>query len=257
MLTGLMRRLTAPTTEQARRRPRLRLTQPYPIVYAIGDVHGCLRELEALEARIVADAAGREGDKLIVMLGDYVDRGPQSAQVIEHLLKPPPAGFQRISLCGNHDEFMLRFLEDPAKNIGWLGIGGKHTLLSYGIDPAGLLTNPNAQDILERLQTAVPAEHIRFLEQLPVMLEGPGILFVHAGVRPEVPLPDQTDDDLMLIREPFLSFGPGLPYLVVHGHSPELEPVVGRLRVGIDTGAFKTGKLSAVRWDGQVTILRD
>lgn len=256
MLQGLMRRLTSPAPEVARRRTRLMLQEPYPTVYAIGDVHGCLTELQALEQTIFADARTRPGDKLIVMLGDYVDRGPKSAHVIDHLLERLPYGFHRVCLCGNHDEFMLRFLEDPARNIGWLGIGGDKTLLSYGIDPTSVLSDPRSSDTLSVLKAGIPERHVNFLASLPVMLEGPGVLFVHAGVRPEVPLAEQSDDDLMLIREPFLSFGPGLPYVVVHGHSPELEPSVGRLRVGIDTGAFKTGKLSAVRWDGQITIMR-
>ncbi|WP_181705709.1 metallophosphoesterase family protein [Chthonobacter rhizosphaerae] len=256
MLTTLMRRLSSPPAAPPRRRRRLSINAPYPVIYAIGDVHGCLRELRALEERIMADAAGRPGPKLVVMLGDYVDRGPQSAQVIEHLLAPMRPPFTRVCLCGNHDEFMLRFLDDPQRNMGWLGIGGKETLLSYGIDPDMMLDPSAAPDLAALVRSRVPEDHVAFLRSLPVLLEGPGILFVHAGVRPEVPLAEQTDDDLMLIREPFLTHGPGLPYLVVHGHSPEVEPTVGRLRVGIDTGAFRTGRLSAVRWDGQVTILR-
>lgn len=220
----------------------------YAAIYAIGDVHGCHAALLDAEARIVDDATACEGRKLIVMLGDYVDRGPGSRQVIDHLLTPPPMGFERVTLCGNHDDLFCRFLLDPAAHMGWLQLGGRETLFSYGIDASHSLERPRGLERLAALtRDAVPQRHVDYLRSLPSLLKIGRIVFVHAGVRPGLPLEEQSDEDLLWIREPFLSRGPELPVLVVHGHTPVPEVSRGKGRIGIDTAAFATGHLAVLK----------
>lgn len=216
-------------------------------IYAIGDIHGCHRQLVELERLIAEDAAATAGDKWIVTLGDYVDRGPASAAVIEHLLGPAPPGFHRICLRGNHEQMLLDFLADPIAHEYWLGEGGMETLLSYGIDLGGFQEASVVAELLARIGNGVPAAHLEFVSSLPAMLVLPGWTFVHAGIRPDVPLERQSDDDLLWIREPFLSARGPLETRVVHGHTPARSPVVTAARIGIDTQCFKTGRLTALR----------
>lgn len=214
-------------------------------IYAIGDVHGCLAQLQEIEQRILADDTAPQGDKLIVMLGDYVDRGPQSAGVIDHLLRPTPGGFTRVLLAGNHEEMMLNAIMGVGDE-GWLEFGGLETLRSYGTDPdqfRGLA--PKARQRM--LQSLVPQEHVGFLTSLAVTLQVENTVFVHAGIRRNVPLDQQDRSDLMWIRRDFLEAAPSDGLLVVHGHTPVAEPEMVDGRIGIDTGAFATGRLTAVR----------
>lgn len=231
--------------------PRRRLSfASWPaVVYAIGDVHGCLSQLVELEAAIAADAARIEGKKWIVTLGDYVDRGPQSAQVIEHLLEPPLPGFTRFSLAGNHEQMMLDFLDDPVTHSYWLDEGGMETLQSYRLPP---FAEPLAPD-----DDLIPAAHLEFLRGLPIILLLPGWLFVHAGIRPGLALAEQSDEDLLWIREPFLSLPVSEGLRVVHGHTPGGVPVETRHRICIDTQCFAGGRLTAVRItpDGATSFL--
>jgi serine/threonine protein phosphatase 1 len=225
------------------RLPRLSL-QPGPsVAYAIGDVHGRLDLLRQLEAAIVADAAGRSSEKALVMLGDYVDRGPESAGVIDHLLSPPPAGFTRYCLAGNHDLAMKAFLTDPARNWDWLDLGGDATLASYDIPPP---RQPDRQ-LKHALAAHIPYEHQAFLNGLAIALETPQWIFVHAGLRPGASLKAQTDADLVSFRDGFAATYEDVGKIVVHGHSASTEPKLSKFRVGIDTGAYATGRLSAVR----------
>jgi serine/threonine protein phosphatase 1 len=223
--------------------PRRRLNfEHWPAaVYAVGDVHGCLPELIDLELEIMTDAAAVVGEKWIVMLGDYVDRGEFSAQVVEHLVQPPPAGFKRYCLMGNHEQMMLDFLTDPVTHGYWLEEGGAATLRSYGADSfaAG---RPG-----RHLAEIIPGAHLQFLRDLPISLSLPGWLFVHAGIRPGLPLSEQTDEDLIWIREPFLNSPLPPEFRVVHGHTPGPEPIVTRHRICVDTQCFLSGQLTAVR----------
>jgi len=230
---------------RAVRLPRLHLNQLPSAVYAIGDVHGCLDELKRLEHIIVADAP-IEGPKLIVMLGDYVDRGPQSAQVLDWLLRPAPSGFTRICLRGNHEAMFLAALERPERCDDWLTWGGEETLQSYGLSTTDF-AGASGRQRGHMLQSVVPEEHRSFLRELPTMLEMPGVVFVHAGIRPGIPLERQVDRDLIWIREPFLSEDHGLGVLVVHGHTPNEKPVVLDHRIGVDTLAYSTGVLTAFK----------
>lgn len=226
---------------------RARLTRDWPaLIYAIGDIHGCLSELEALEREIVADAAGIEGEKWIVTIGDYVDRGPRSDGVIDHLIGPPPPGFERICLAGNHEAMLLDYLANPTSEAAWLRYGGLETLASYGIDPRRFIGLSRAQMRAE-LEAHIPQIHIAFMQDLPVMLTLPDLIFVHAGLNPALPLSAQAESDLLWIREPFLSEEDTDLPRVVHGHTPGPEPVAMPHRIGLDTGAFATGVLTAAR----------
>lgn len=239
-------------------RTRLIAESRPPLIYAVGDVHGCLLELQRLETRIIADAARFDGPKWIVMLGDYVDRGPQSAQVIDHLLSTAPEGFQRFCLAGNHEQLMAEFFQDPKGNEDWLRFGGLETLLSYGIMAEDLQKNPPGSRQLEHiLKSHVPDEHMAFIKDLPTLISVPGFLFVHAGLRPGVTLEQQSDHDLMWIRGEFSDAPRFFEDIVVHGHTPTEVPIYSNGRVCVDTGAFNSGVLSAARIssDGEVQFI--
>lgn len=214
------------------------------VVYAIGDVHGCVAQLRLLHDHIFADAADIAGEKLIVGLGDYVDRGVNSAGVIDFLSHPMPAGFRRVCLAGNHEVMILEHLAYPRADDPWLSFGGLETLISYGIDPSRYIAAP-IKERASLLQSHIPAQHIHFLQSLPLMLTLPGAVLVHAGIRPGVDLADQSEDDLLWMRER-PEAGSDSP-LVIHGHTPAPQPVIHGKNIGIDTGAFATGILTAVR----------
>lgn len=213
-------------------------------VYAIGDIHGCLGQLLALHEMIAADLAARPIEApLLVHIGDYVDRGPDTAGVIERLRHGPPiVGVPTVNLKGNHEQTMIEALAgERAAGTDWLFHGGKPALESYGIDPDG----PR-----EAWRAAIPDGHHAFLGQLALMHREGGYVFAHAGIRPGVPLEEQTQDDLLRIRQPFLFTDQDLGVIVVHGHTPTSAPVVRRNRIGIDTGAVFGGKLTCLVLEG-------
>lgn len=248
-LNGLLRRDGGTPTAAGE---RLSAAERPPLIYAVGDVHGCLGPLKALEAKIIADAADEPGEKWLVMLGDYVDRGPQSAQVLDHLIAPPPVGFKRICLRGNHEEAMLAALEDGEGLENWIGWGIEATLASYGMSASQISMlgrSGRASSKLQVLQAYIPDEHVDFLRRLPVMLSVPGYVFVHAGLRPGLALDQQRDRDLLWIRGEFLDADHDFGSVVVHGHTPEDEPFLSPRRIGIDTGCYASGRLTAVRVD--------
>lgn len=256
IINWMTRRPDAPFSIPSRRRIDLG-DEPatYPI-YAIGDVHGCIKELQAAEIRIAEDIrqTGRAG--LVVFLGDYIDRGPASFQVVEHLLRPSDLGLRRLALCGNHDDVFSKFIAEPQRYMDWLDLGGEQTLMSYGIDVGHLNLRQKSKsgDLKRLLADAVPASHVEFLAHLPILLKVGDLVFVHAGLRPRVQISEQEDEDLMWIREPFLAQGPGWAITVVHGHTPSNEPSIGPGRIGIDTGAFYTGKLTVLKIDGETKV---
>ena len=214
-------------------------------IYAIGDVHGCARRLMAMHAAIRADLAARPAPLVsVVHLGDYVDRGPDSAGVLDLLLGPSPVpGAEIVLLKGNHEAMMLDACALGASTAAlrlWMENGGLATLESYGTDPA-------SPGWLER----IPPAHLALLRRCPLRYSAGSYLFVHAGVRPEVPLDRQDPHDLLWIREPFLSFGGDLKAVVVHGHTPVPAPVVRPNRIGIDTGACFGGRLTCLVLEGE------
>ena len=217
-------------------------------IYAIGDVHGCLDLLLALEAIIVADAAEIEGERWIVMLGDVVDRGERSAQVLDHMLEPAPGELRRFSLMGNHEAMMLDFLRRPSPNSAWLEFGGRETLLSYGVPLEALMHSRfGAREARQIVDLYIPGDHIEWLEELPVMIETPSTVLVHAGIQPGIGLSEQADLDLFGYRDNFEASYEDLGRTVVHGHTIREEPLVSANRIAIDTGAYFTGRLTAVR----------
>lgn len=213
-------------------------------IYAVGDVHGCDDLLGRLEDLIIADCRKREGTKWLIMLGDYVDRGPKSASVLDRLTARAPAEIKRFCLAGNHEEVMLDFLRNPSADHRWLDFGGLETLYSYGLHklPA------NRQALKNLLLSRIPDEHVVFLESLPSMLSIPGFCFVHAGLREGVPLAEQEDADLLWLRPSANARSVATNGIVtIHGHTPVAKVEIGPARVNVDTGAFMSGVLSAVR----------
>jgi len=224
------------------------------VIYAIGDVHGRADLLAPLMEAIWQDfETCKVKAPVVVPLGDYVDRGPESYQVLEILLAARDTDQVEFRpLMGNHEQIMLAFLEDPSVGPAWVKHGGAETLRAYGISPPPpMLQDP---DVWRKVQTAfakaMPKRHRAFLEDLEVCHERGDYFFAHAGVRPGVSLADQKDTDLLWIRAPFLQDAKGLEKIVVHGHTPEMKPMFKDCRIGLDTGAYATGRLSAVRLEG-------
>lgn len=225
--------------------PRLAFHDWPAAVYAIGDVHGCLDQLLALESLLADDGLNFEGEKWLITLGDHIDRGPASAAVIEHVRGPAPAGFRRFALLGNHEQIMLDFLGNPAAHAYWLDEGGTQTLGSYGV-AADYPPLRGLASLEERL-ASIPPTHRQFMSELPLCVSLPGWLFVHAGIRPGIPLAMQTDEDLIWIRAPFLTSQLTGGLRVVHGHTPGRDIVATPHRINVDTHCYHTGRLSAVR----------
>ncbi|RUW50746.1 serine/threonine protein phosphatase [Mesorhizobium sp. M1A.F.Ca.ET.072.01.1.1] len=233
-------------------RERLMMDMRDTVVYAIGDVHGCYDELRTLEQKIELDALQFRGRKTIIMLGDYVDRGPNSRRVVEHLMAPPPEGFMRVCLAGNHEVAMLAYLDGHLSLEPWLRVGGRETLFSYGIDPDRLADlYGSSEEVDERIREAIPATHVAFMRTLPVMICSERFLFVHAGIRPGIALEAQDEADLLNIRSEFLAAAHRLDRWVVHGHTIVDVPTLDGRRLGIDTGAFQSGRLTALRIVGK------
>lgn len=226
----------------------LRLAGVPAAVYAVGDVHGCLDLFDAMEEAIVADAADIPGQKLIVYLGDLVDRGAHSAAIVDRVMGPAPAGFQRVVLQGNHEFMMLQFLEQPAKNANWLLYGGVETLMSYGISIApGEDVMRDVSLLQHRLDGAVPAAHRAFLADLPCALEMGNWRFAHAGYDLSRPADQQSQSQL--IWGPPESADQGVSDLtLVHGHVPVDEVTRTKNRINVDLGSYKSGQLGAVRF---------
>jgi len=221
-------------------------------VYVVGDVHGRDDLLARLHALITEDAAaaGAAGN-LLVHLGDYIDRGPSSRQVLDRLAGGPPPGFEAVWLRGNHDDLLVRFLDDGAPPDPWLMNGGVATLASYGIDVGLPPVEPAAADGLRRdLARRLGPRSLDFLRRLRPSHTVGDYLFVHAGVRPGVKLAEQDPADMMWIRGDFLDWGGHFGRVVVHGHTITPAPVFRPNRIGIDTGAYRTGRLTCLVLEG-------
>lgn len=224
------------------------------VVYAVGDVHGRLDLLDDLLDAVAADFAGlgRQDRPVLVFVGDYIDRGADSAGVIDRVealkaVSGGASGFEVRALMGNHEQTLLQFLDDPEGGPVWAEFGGGETLASYGVArPAG--RDPEAwRAAQEQFQRNLPSRHLAFLRQLELSALYGDYLFVHAGVRPGRALAEQDPQDLLWIRGDFLHQPHGLGLVVVHGHTPDEEPFVGPHRINVDTGAYATGVLTAVR----------
>jgi len=219
-------------------------------IYTIGDIHGCAGVLDRLHARIEADAENFTGDKLIVYLGDYVDRGPDSRGVIERLIGAVPKGFSARYVKGNHDQALLDFLANSETYRAWRSFGAPETLLSYGVRPPLFDATEKFEEARLALQAALPPAHLSFLRALESVIVFGDYAFVHAGIRPGTSLEDQTDDDLLWIRDDFLNCTTPHEKVVVHGHTPISAPIRLKNRIGVDTGAYATGILSCAVLEG-------
>ena len=219
--------------------------------YVVGDVHGRLDLLEELLAKIHAELQHRPAAKtLLVFVGDLIDRGPSSAQVIERLRTYRRDGIRPVFLLGNHEEVLLRILGGDAQLITkWRWFGGAECLESYGLDSSQFaqLTDEEALALVRR---AIPREHVEFLESFADSCRFGDYLFVHAGIRPGVELEQQRQSDLRWIREPFLLDDSDHGFVVVHGHTISKEVEARPNRIGIDTGAYRTGVLTALAIEG-------
>jgi len=225
---------------------------PESRAYAIGDVHGRLDLLRDLLRVIERDNAARPPAKTyLILLGDLVDRGPDSRGVIDHLIRSAPRFARPIFLKGNHEEYFLDILKGNDSALPhWLIYGGYECAESYGIG-RGWTLNETPSEIGDRLRSAVPREHVRFLEEMADSFRFGDYLFVHAGIRPGVPLEEQQSKDLRWIREGFLDDRTDHGMVVVHGHTIVDEPEQYSNRIAVDTGAYRTGVLTAIGLEGE------
>jgi serine/threonine protein phosphatase 1 len=231
----------------SRRRPRSHAVPDGRRIYSVGDIHGRLDLLDALLAQIDADDRARgPAASEIVFLGDLVDRGPDSRGVVERLLALGAAGRPVRFLIGNHEQVFLKALEGDLKALRFLiRIGGRETLLSYGITEEEYRTL-DYEDLAQIFRERVPQDHVRFLSAFESWIEIGDYLFVHAGLRPGVALEDQAISDLCWIRDDFLKHRDSFGKMVVHGHSITEGVDLRPNRIGIDTGAFASGTLTAI-----------
>jgi serine/threonine protein phosphatase 1 len=219
-------------------------------LYAIGDVHGRLDLLEAMHDRIAADLAERPAaDFRIIHLGDYTDRGPDSKGVLDFLVARRESDPRNITLMGNHDEGLLEFLATAGRDGLFAGNGGEATARSYGV-AVDFSSDTRARAGRDALLRAMPEAHTAFLASLPRSIAFGDFFFCHAGIRPGIPIAAQDPHDLIWIRWDFLDHKGLFEKVVVHGHTPVPAPEILPNRVDIDTGAFKTGRLTALVIDG-------
>ncbi len=226
-------------------------------LYAVGDIHGRADLLERIHRQIRADAdegenASRKIVRKIIYLGDYIDRGPQSFEVVDMLISDPLPGFEAVHLKGNHEDFLLGFLEDGRLGESWLMNGGFQTIISYGVDCESAFEAITVmKSVRESLTMALPENHKAFFAGLKTYhIEG-DYLFVHAGLKPGRPLKDQDEHSLLWIRGEFLGHAADFGKMVVHGHSIQPEPDIRPNRVGIDTGAYYSNRLTCMVIEGQ------
>jgi serine/threonine protein phosphatase 1 len=235
---------------------RLRRTSKQPRlpegirVYAFGDIHGRADLIKEMFTVIDADIARSPVDRPIeVFLGDYIDRGPYSGYTLDLLIERSRSR-ETVFLKGNHEAYFLEVLRDPSKLDDWRQFGGLQTLMSYGIEPS---LNPDAAERIDLIRTLIevmPGDHLKFIRSLkPSFLCG-DFFFVHAGVRPGIPLTEQRESDLLWIRNEFLDSKENFGKFIVHGHTPVPEPDIRSNRINIDTGAYATGNLTLLSIQG-------
>jgi serine/threonine protein phosphatase 1 len=237
---------------------RIDMTQP---IYAIGDIHGQIHQLDRVLTLIEADGGPAAQ---IVFLGDYTDRGPDSRAVLDTLIDGRDRGRNWTFLKGNHDRMFEWFMADPPRhdhylmlNLYWLHerLGGDTTLASYGVDASG---QRREKDVSADARAAVPQAHMDFLATLSLTHDEAGLLFVHAGIRPDIAIADQTEEDLLWIRQEFHNHKDPHPKLIVHGHTVISAATHYGNRVNLDTGAGYGDPLTAAVFeDGQVWTLTD
>ena len=220
-------------------------------IYAIGDIHGRLDLLNELLARISSDIALRPTARpLYVFLGDYIDRGSASRETIDRLIEHGKT-HESVFLKGNHELIAIKCLSDRGLFDQWLRLGGLETLVSYGVPAETLANGKQIAELQSAFHGALPQAHFRFFRDLKNSFECGDYFFAHAGVKPNVELSRQKENDLLWIRGEFLTSKDDFGKIVVHGHTPTREIEVGPNRINIDTGAFATGRLSCLVLEGE------
>ena len=215
-------------------------------IYVVGDVHGRADALKDVMSRIDADRAARRITRTVqVFLGDYVDRGPASSEVLDRLIERSLTD-EVLLLKGNHEAFLLDFFDNPAMLEVWRQNGGLPTLTSYGLKPSLNPSSAEQQELAREFARVVPPAHRKLLAELPCSFKCGDYFFVHAGVRPGVALKDQKEEDLLWIREDFLLHERDFEKIIVHGHTPVAEPEIHSNRINLDIGAYATGKLACM-----------
>jgi len=234
---------------QTHRKPAPRLPDGLRI-YAIPDIHGMDDALVDVLARIDADRAGHPpADTMQIFLGDYVDRGPASRDVFDRLIAR--ARHQQILLLkGNHETLFRDFPARPDLLSHWGKFGGLQALQSYGLKPSAEPGPDERRELAREFASAVPQEHFRLIDRMPSSFTSGDFFFVHAGVRPGIPLDQQKDEDLLWIRQDFLLHEEDFGKFVIHGHTPVEEPEVRSNRINLDTGAYATGRLTCLVIEG-------
>lgn len=218
-------------------------------VYAIGDIHGRLDLFEELiEAIERDDADAGKAETTVILLGDLVDRGPNSRGVVERAMRWQQERKVRC-LAGNHEQMFLEALDKKQSLRHFIRFGGKETILSYGIEKS-IYREASMETLQELYRAAVPNEHVEFLEGFEKLIEIGGYIFVHAGIQPGVAAAEQKRKDLLWIREPFLSYAKPHSHVVIHGHTITDKVEDRGNRIGIDTGAYMTGRLTALVLEG-------
>lgn len=227
------------------------LVPPESRIYAVGDIHGRADLLADLHDIIRADAKTAPARRVIVYLGDYVDRGLQSREVVDLLLKRPLEDFENVYLKGNHEAALLDFLTDSRIGPNWIQYGGGATLLSYRVGLSGLETGGTDFIAAQKEFTDhLPPSHLSFYRELSLTHVEGDYFFVHAGIRPGISIDQQSPEDLLWIRDDFLDFTGDFGCVVVHGHTITDRPEMRDNRIGIDTGAFATGRLTCLVLEG-------
>lgn len=219
-------------------------------IYAIGDIHGRADLLAPMLSQIEIDIALRPISRpIVVFLGDYIDRGPSSKAVLD-LLTNNEFSFETVFLKGNHEAFLIKFLDNSEILNDWRQCGGLETLISFGIKPPINPAPHERAQLARSLGNALTTTHRRFLEALKLTFVCGDFVFVHAGLRPLAPIQNQEEDDLLWIRDDFLNWDKDFEKIVVHGHTPVREPDIRANRINIDTGAFATGRLTCMTIEG-------
>lgn len=235
-----------------RRLPRLVGDQR---LYVIGDIHGRADLLDAVLSKIDADVAADPCRTHAVMgIGDYVDRGPQSREVLDRLVACVRRR-ETVLLKGNHETYLLEFLRDPSVLGDWRQCGGLQTLVSYGLRPSLNPSETEAEELSRAFASILPWEHRALLEALPTSLSLGDFFFAHAGIRPGVSLAEQDEQDLLWIRDEFLLCEDDFGKVIVHGHTPVRQPEIHSNRINIDTGAYATGLLTCLKIEGETVEL--
>ncbi len=223
-------------------------------VYAISDIHGRADLLQKLFTIIDRNLAALQNKRPIhVFLGDYIDRGPASRETIE-LLIDRHRKYECIFLKGNHEALLFEVLKNPSRLADWRQYGGLPTLTSYGLRPSLNPSEAEQRDLIAELSNKIPVHHRRFFNNLRTHFVCGDFFFVHAGIRPGIPLDRQTEEDMLWIRDEFLESGDDFEKYVVHGHTPVAVPDIRPNRINIDTGAYATGKLTLLTIQDDILV---